>query len=403
MKILRKHYTFIEEARCRGERFVIFQGGRRSGKTTSILQYIHLHLLQHPHTQAIIVTNTFARLRDSILSDLHSIFEENRRTQKLYAGTAPSVLYYNGSTITFTYADRDTRGYTSNKHFIFFNEAIQYKEHIARDLLKAATTGATVFFDYNPYTRFWVNERYETERNKLITTWRDNPFLSEFVQAEMLRIEEEGRHAAPGTMERYLYEVECLGIDSTLSGLCFPHTTALPVDEYFTCPVPEILAADWGVSGTRGDPDVLIGVKIMPDSIYMHEYYYSNEGGDDAFAAAMQLPTFRRQPFIFDTATGGRQRIEGLFARTGLRFKYMPASKGAGSVLIGIRNLQPYKIYITTTSRNLLQEAAQYRYEEKNGLLAPIDAYNHGFDCLRYAFTYYATRPKKGGPGGTHQ
>lgn len=396
MELLKLHHDFIADHQRKGTPFVIFQGGRRSGKTVSILQFLYMVSLTHPGTRTLIVTDTYSRLRESIFQDLiminRSAGGDGRRMRIHFTG-GTRVLFETGSDFAFVYAGRDVRGYASNFSYIFFNECIQYDARVAREALKAAGPGCMVFFDYNPYTRFWVNDLYETPANKLITTYHDNPFLSDFVRTELDKQAAKGADAAPGTMERYLYEVECCGIDSTLSGLCFPHHEAIPDEDYHTSPLMEVLACDWGALHATADPDVICGFRFDTDAIYCHEYYYSRDGGDAQMAAALTSIPFRRQYLVYDTATEGVGRVRSLFARTGLRFHFTPARKGAGSVLTGIRNLQPYTLKVTASSRHFLEELQNYRFVQKNDVLQPSDSWNHCCDALRYAFDLWSQLP----------
>jgi len=397
MELLKLHHDFIAEHHRKGTPFIIFQGGRRSGKTVSILQFLYLESLTHPATRTLIVTDTYARLKESIFQDLiminRSAGGDGRRMRIHFTG-GTRVLFETGSEFAFVYAGRDVRGYASNFTYIFFNECIQYDARTVREALKAAGPGCQVFFDYNPYTRFWLNDLYEREDNKLITTYHNNPFLSDFVRRELDNMAERGKDAAPGTMERYLYEVECRGIDSTLSGLCLPHHRTIADEDYHLSPLPEILACDWGALHATADPDVICGFRFDTNAIYAHEYYYSRHGGDEEMAAVLRSIPFCHQYLVYDTATEGADRVRSLFARTHLRFHFSPARKGAGSVLTGIRNLQPYEICVTASSRHFLEELENYRFVQKGDTLQPSDNWNHCCDALRYAFDLWTMLPR---------
>lgn len=394
MKLNGLYHDFFEDT-FKSEDFVILQGGKRSGKTTSILQHIYLALLQKKKQHAIIVTDTFARLRDSLLADLDAIRSENPRLSRISWSATPRLDTVNGNSISFIPADRDARGYTSNKSFIFFNECIQYGENVVRDVLKAGGDNCKVFFDYNPYTHFYVNDKYETPTNKLITTYKDNPFCPKFAYDELERQAEVGRNAAAGTMERYVYEVECLGLNASLAGLCFPNVSIVDDSEYFKNPAPEVLASDWGQVLSTADPDVICGFKFNGNRILCHEHYYRNDGSDADIADMLKQIPFKRQFFVYETATAGEARVRNIFNESGLRFRYVPCSKGVGSVMIGIRNLQPFDICITKSSLNMIRESKNYKYVSKGDIMQPADRFNHAFDCLRYAFDFYCNNRKK--------
>lgn len=393
MKVNGKYLEFFEDNR--GEDYLILQGGKRAGKTTAILQDIDRDLKHTPNRRALIVTDTFARLRESLLSDFQMIRAEHPQLTRITGGNTPRIDYYNGSAITFTCSDRDARGFTSDKNRIFFNECILYGESLVRDIMKSGADDCQVVFDYNPYTRFYVNDNYENGRNKLITTYKDNPFCPRFAREQLEKQAEIGRCAGAGTMERYIYEVECLGLNAELSGLCFQNTEVVPDSVYDDCPVPEILASDWGQVLSTADPDVICGFKFDGERILCREYYYRNDGTDVDIAETLGSIPFNRQWFVYETATAGEARVRNIYNASGLRYRFVPCSKGVGSVMIGIRNLQAFKVCITESSKNFQNEQRNYKYITKGDIMMPADRYNHCFDCLRYAYDFYVGNKNK--------
>lgn len=394
MQINKLYWDFFHDTTAR-EDFVILQGGKRAGKSVSVLQYIYLLLMSERKKRALIVTDTYARLRDSLLNDFQMISAEHPKASRICWNQTPRIDFYNGNSISFLCAERDSRGFSSDKNVIFFNECIQYDESVVRDAMKAGADDCKVFFDYNPFTRFYVNDRFETPTNKLITTYRDNPFCPRFAREQLDRQAEVGKDAKSGTFERYLYEVECLGVNAELSGLCFPNVETCTEEEYDSIKAVEVLASDWGQVTSSADPDVVCGFKFVGDRIYGREYYYRNDGTDKDIAEVLKSIPFSRQWFVYETATAGKARIEAIYSLCGLRFRFVPCSKGVGSVMIGIRNLQEYKITITEGSRNFLNEQRNYKYITKNDIMKPADRYNHAFDCLRYAYDFFLNNRQK--------
>lgn len=388
MKVNSVYFDFIDES-IKENDFTILQGGKRAGKTVALLQWLYLKLIKNKK-RAIICTDTYSRLKDSVLSDWKFADEVPGFTKIIYSGS-PRIEFKNGSLIEFTYAGKDTRGFTSDKDYIFFNEAILYGEDTVRDLLKAGGNDCKVFFDYNPYNRFYVNDKYENGKNKLITTYKDNAFVPIFAKQQLREQEIIGKDAKEGTLERYLYEVECAGIDSVLSGLIFKNYSICTDATYDELQVPEILGADWGQVLSTADPDCVIGCKITNSAIYVKEYYYANDGSDADIANVLNSVKFNNNYFIYETATAGEKRVLNIYNESGLKFRYVPATKGKGSVIIGIRNIDNVnrKIIITETSKNVQYERENYKWIIKNGLMMPTDKYNHAFDTMRYIFDFY--------------
>ena len=75
-----------------------------------------------------------------------------------------------------------------------------------------------------------------------------------------------------GTLESYLYEVECAGIDSVLSGLIKKYDSFVLIQFYDELGrTRNFRELTGGKVLSTADPDCVIGVKITDDAIYMKE------------------------------------------------------------------------------------------------------------------------------------
>jgi glycosyltransferase involved in cell wall biosynthesis len=77
----------------------------------------------------------------------------------------------------------------------------------------------------------------------------------------------------------------------------------------------------------------------------------------------------------------------------------LPVSKGKDSILYGINLINQNKIYVTSRSKNLINELNNYIWlTDKSGVKMnkPIDSYNHAIDAMRYAITSQLENPNKG-------
>ena len=70
-------------------------------------------------------------------------------------------------------------------------------------------------------------------------------------------------------------------------------------------------------------------------------------------------------------------------------FNIQAAVKGPGSIKAGINWLQGYTVVINPRCRLLIDEARQYKWQVNKltgaRLGAPVDAFNHSWDSIRYA------------------
>ena len=75
------------------------------------------------------------------------------------------------------------------------------------------------------------------------------------------------------------------------------------------------------------------------------------------------------------------------------------AAKGKDSIIYGIGLLNQNEIYVTSRSKNLINELHNYVWvKDKNGDKGnkPIDAFNHCIDAARYALSSELDNPTKG-------
>jgi len=142
--------------------------------------------------------------------------------------------------------------------------------------------------------------------------------------------------------------------------------------------------ADWGFAQ---DPSVLVRSWIDGRSLYIDhaEYGYGVEM-QELSQLFDRVPTARTWPIHADEA---RPETIAYMRREG--YIIDGAEKGKGSVEDGIEWLRSFdEIVIHERCTNFIDEARLYSYkvDQRTGEILPIvvDAYNHGWDALRYAY-----------------
>lgn len=142
--------------------------------------------------------------------------------------------------------------------------------------------------------------------------------------------------------------------------------------------------ADWGFAQ---DPSVIVRSWIEGRSLYVDhaEYGYGVEM-QELGAMFDRIPTARRWPIYADNA---RPETIAYMRRDG--FNIDGAEKGKGSVEDGIEWLKSFDEIVIHERCTLFQDEARlysYKVDARTGEVLPIvvDAYNHGWDALRYAY-----------------
>lgn len=245
------------------ENILIFEGGSRSGKTNNIVRDIVLDCYYRGEEWNIIAPS-YKMLNMGSFIDIKDFIEEFDIECKM-PENATKIKFTSGGSITFEVVVSQNEAKRNRKN-VYINEADGILKEIA-DLIIGRAKGRTII-DYNPTKKFW-SEKYKTETNTLVTTWKHNPYLSENQLAWFERLKKEGEHAEIGSPERYVYEVYYLGLYSSLamsvfqSG-CFKFWDEIPdkFDHVFSYADPSLgVGNDYfaaGLFGVVGDEDYLI-------------------------------------------------------------------------------------------------------------------------------------------------
>ena len=348
------------------KRINIFQGSSRASKTYNILIFFIYKLLNEDNKTLSIVRKTLPALKGSVLRDLKEILIKFDLYNQNDWHSVDGFYQLGTNMIEWFSVDDETKLRGRKRDYLFINEAteVSYDEYIQ---LMLRTSDLTVM-DLNP--SLWKSWIYDLEGqpdvNYNITTYKDNPFLSEVQVQEIEKLQ----HRDPN-----LWRVFGLGQRGLPTKMVFSHQ-----QKYSTLPEGSKLLGygiDWGYS----DPSTLIQVYKKDDSIYCQELVYlRNATIPDFIYKIKDLGINLKEDFICDSANP--QAIEEL-RRQGINAK--PVKKN--SILHGIDLIKRSNFFIHETSTNLENELLSYVWKtDKNGnnLDEPVDDNNHLIDPLRY-------------------
>ena len=348
------------------KRINIFQGSSRASKTYNILIYFIYKLLNEENKTLSIVRKTLPALKGSVLRDLKEILLKFDLYDQNNWHSVDGYYQLGSNMIEWFSVDDETKLRGRKRDYLFINEAteVSYDEYIQ---LMLRTSDLTVM-DLNP--SLWKSWIYDLEGqpdvNYNITTYLDNPFLSEVQVKEIEKLKDRDPN---------LWRVFGLGERGLPTKMVFSHQ-----QKYSTLPEGSKLLGygiDWGYS----DPSTLIQVHKNGDTIYCQELVYlRNATIPDFIYKIKDLGINLKEDFICDSANP--QAIEEL-RRQGINAK--PVKKN--SILHGIDLIKRSNFFIHESSTNLENELLSYVWKtDKNGnnLDEPVDASNHLLDPLRY-------------------
>lgn len=364
-------------------RYEIYYGGAGSGKSHFIAQKLVIKSLSSCR-RVLVVRKVMATQKDScwalILNTL-SYFHILKMC-KVNKSTF-SIELPNGSEFLFKGMDESEKiksivGITD----IWCEEATELLPNDVEQLdlrLRAAVPHLQMVFSFNPVSKAnWVYKRwFETPNNSadtliVKTTYTDNKFLSnEYIMA-LEKMKE--------TNFTY-WNIYANGEFASLDKLIYTNweiTNTIPPND-----LPLIVGLDFGFVN---DASALIISRIDTANklLYIIDEVYKKGMLNDEIANTIIYKGISKEIIIADSAE--QKSIEEI-RRLGVP-RIRPATKGAGSILQGITQLQQYKILISPSCENTIIELQNYSWsKDKSGeyVNKPQDSYNHCLDALRYS------------------
>lgn len=375
--------TFMDIAD--GPRIALLCGGTRSGKTYASIQYLIVKALENSNTTISIVRKSFPSLRISALRDFKSIMKElNIWDDERWRASENTYEFKNGSMIEFLSTQDSERRKGSKRDYLMIDEVTECDYSDYFQLSIRTTKKIILAFNPNVSPHHWLFEQVEThpECEKFISTYLDNPWLED----DLVREIELLRETSPS-----YWKIYGLGQIGIVDGLIFDNVNVMSE-------IPEEAELlGYGLDfGFTQDPSSLVALFKIDDGILYDEIFYlkgllTNEIGS-LIKEAFEM--HGRAQVIGDSAEP--RLIEEIF-RMGINIK--PCIKGADSIMQGIDVMKQHKIFVTKTSKNLINEFYSYSWEkDKDDKLTNKPdprSLDHGLDAARYISSWMLSTKKR--------
>jgi len=145
-------------------RYIVNQGGARSGKTYSILQIILLYVLRNHDKIVDIFRKTHAELAETVVQDFIDIIASLGLSDVVKRNKTKHIFTVNGNVIRFLGIDKAQKRRGSRRDLAYMNEA---NGMTLDDFVQIKIrTAEAVFIDFNPSEYFWANEQILEKENK---------------------------------------------------------------------------------------------------------------------------------------------------------------------------------------------------------------------------------------------
>ena len=352
-----------------GKRYIVNEGGTRSGKTFAVLRLLYL-IAQTRKVLISIVSETFPHLRKGAVRDFKQILQEmGVWDERKWFESKHQYQLANGSLIEFFSVDSPDKVHGPSREILFINEAQNISFDIARHLF-VRTTGQ-IFIDFNPTHEFWAHTELKPDKDCawVHSTYKDNPFLTANQVKEIER----------GKKNQNWWQVYGLGQIGQLEGLVFPAFS-------FCDTLPDADRVAYGLDfGFSNDPTALIRIATRGDDLYLDEVIYQTELTNREIVQLLKQHGLKPH---YDEIIADSAEPKSIHEIRQAGFNVKPAVKGPDSIRAGIDRMLSFNIHITKQSTNLIKEFRNYTWvKDKEGKATgkPVDMYNHGIDAVRYA------------------
>jgi phage terminase large subunit len=357
----------------------VHEGGSRSSKSTSIIQFLLTWAEKQDSTKRVIIArkkNTWTR--STVLYDFIKFMKEVGIYTEENHNKAEGIIKYGNVEFWFGGLDDSQRlhGFTSDGFWI--NEANEAtKEDF--DQLEIRCSGFGIL-DYNPNIDddHWIPASVikRPDCKYIHSTMLHNPFIPEVVRKKILSFEPTDENYSRGTADKRKWIVYGLGLRAKIEGLIF--------DKWEICQsIPSSGVKRYGGIdfGYSNDVTAIGEVGISDSEIFIDEVCYRTHMLTSEIISVLKNNLPGRKIW----ADSADPRLIAEIFNAGISISAV--KKGSGSISAGIDAIKSKKIFITERSINAINEFKNYTYkQDKTGkwLNEPIDDQNHICDAVRY-------------------
>lgn len=376
--------TFEKTAKAYKDKFryIINQGGTRSGKTYSTLQLLYFIAKWSKKPLIIhVVSHSTPHLKDGAIVDfehiLNSVNENiaNIRTQN------PNTYKIGQSQIKFIGFDNSGKAHGAKRDILFVNECNYMKYEILHQLFQR-TRGA-IFLDYNPSAKFWIDTCgiLEDKRTQVIhSTFLDNIENLTEDQIKDLRTAQlkHNQELKRGTTGYYYnwWRVYGLGLLGRVSGTI--------ITDWEVSPFPDTdifgYCIDWGMK----DPFTLTKCAVSKRDKQMwvkQEIYSSGLNVNNLLEMLKTKIKNKSKVIVCDNA---RPDLINMLVLNG--YNAVPCL--GKKKLATLQLLQSYKLFVTPESTSIQDELYNYKWKDRSGEV-PEDGNDHSIDAIGYYLRWF--------------
>ena len=330
-----------------GKRLIVNEGGTRSTKTFSTIQFL-IYIVCNSKDPVLIsiVSESFPHLRRGAIRDFRKIMGGNFNED--HWNKSESIYDFGKERyIEFFSADQSSKLRGGTRDYLFMNEV----NNIGKESFDEADvrTRVMTLVDFNPVAEFFIHEM----RNLPFVAWIHSTYLDALQVLDRSVVD---NILSRKDRDPNWWRVYGLGLVGKLEGLIHPNfeqEDALP--ERFD---REVFGLDFGYSI---DPATLIQNRIVGDSVHSRELFYETGLTNQAIAAKFEEFGVRKNYDVIIADCAEPKSIDEIAA---FGYDIRPCAGGHDAKNAGIQKVNQFKQYWTKDSLNAIKEQRNWRWEQ---------------------------------------
>ena len=364
-------------------RIKVIRGGTSAGKTFGILPLLIDKAMREPMLEISVVSESIPHLRRGALKDFLKIMMAlGRYKDEQFNKSTLKYTFANGSYIEFFSVDQPDKLRGARRTILYVNECnnIDFDSYYQM----AIRTSGDIWLDYNPASTFWVDKEILTQPNVdfITLTYLDNEALSDTIVKE---IESAKTKALTSTYWANWWQVYGLGQTGALEGVCITDWVEIdmPLEARLLC-----AGMDFGYTN---DATSLVTMYKYNDAYIFDEVIYKKGLLNSEISNLLKANEINTLIYA-DSA-----EPKSIAELNTYGHNVLPVSKGKDSIVYGLNLINQNKVYVTSTSKNLINELRNYIWitdKTGNKLNKPCGA-DHAIDAMRYAIMSQLENPNK--------
>lgn len=360
----------------------VLEGGSRSSKTYSIVQFWICYAManQHRSNRVIVCRLKGTWLTATVLKDFIDILRDyglyDRKNHNKSTGAGIYTLFT--TEFWFIGLDDDQRIHGMRSDAFWINEAVEASFDDYAQLMQRCSGFAVL--DYNPsYDEHWIYDKLCKRSSTYYqhSTMLDNPLIPDNAREQILSYEPTEKNIEQGTADKRKWQIYGLGKRAALEGLIY--------QGWGYCKgIPNVIdKRGYGIDfGFTNDFTAVVECAFRDNTLYIDEVCYrTHMETKDIVNLFKGIPARR---IISESAD---PRLVQEIKNSGAAI--YPVKKGGGSIEASISVIQGYRILVTERSVNLIKELKNYTWafdeRAKRFYNKPADGQaDHLLDAFRY-------------------